>query len=456
MWEITFEKSDRKKYLYLIEYVVDCINTGKLKFGEPLPTQRQLSSKLGLSIGTITKAFNELERLGYISGEIGRGTFVKDFGLAYHDFLDLDNAGLSRFNFGHYKTPEYVGPAAQLALLSGIHEAVQAQDFFFKLNDSFTGGTISQKEAAQSWLNLVGVNTHTDNLLISYSISHATSLAVSTFTKPYETVLVENYSNPVLHDQINFVHRKPKGVAIDKEGIIPEALESICKAEKPTLLITNPTINNPCTYTSTLTRKEHIAEVLSRYKVKVVEQGHLDHFAEHNPASYFQLIPSLGIYLSSLSAGVNNAVRMGMAVASKDHIKLMDAGIRSSVWMTSHLANEIACHLINSGKATEILKVKKSLAHWRNQKLSEILRPYSIEQDPFGFHAWLRLPEHWQSKAFTEFAFQHELLVRNSELFQVEAQTDSPYIRLSLGAIFSNDIFEEGLLKLNKLIDHRP
>ena len=53
MWDKKFKQSDRKKFLHLIQYIVDAIDGGKLKSGQALPTQRELSKRLNLSIGTI-------------------------------------------------------------------------------------------------------------------------------------------------------------------------------------------------------------------------------------------------------------------------------------------------------------------------------------------------------------------------------------------------------------------
>ncbi|MFM2044228.1 MAG: hypothetical protein RLY86_2804, partial [Pseudomonadota bacterium] len=56
----------------------DAVITGKLAPGTRLPTHRDLAWRLGVTVGTVTRAYQEAERQGLIGGEVGRGTFVQD------------------------------------------------------------------------------------------------------------------------------------------------------------------------------------------------------------------------------------------------------------------------------------------------------------------------------------------------------------------------------------------
>src|SRR3954468_12684672 len=53
------------------------IETGRLKPGARLPTQRSLAKQLGVTLTTVTRAYDEAQRRGLLSGEVGRGTFVR-------------------------------------------------------------------------------------------------------------------------------------------------------------------------------------------------------------------------------------------------------------------------------------------------------------------------------------------------------------------------------------------
>lgn len=54
------------------------IRAGHLPAGRRLPTHRKLAAQHGLALVTATRVYAELQDMGLVSGEAGRGTFVKD------------------------------------------------------------------------------------------------------------------------------------------------------------------------------------------------------------------------------------------------------------------------------------------------------------------------------------------------------------------------------------------
>lgn len=65
------------KHAALTERIIADINCGVLKPMDRMPTHRDLARELGISAQTVSLSYKEAERLGYLSGEVGRGTFVK-------------------------------------------------------------------------------------------------------------------------------------------------------------------------------------------------------------------------------------------------------------------------------------------------------------------------------------------------------------------------------------------
>src|SRR3546814_244114 len=66
------------RYRAIAEAMAEAIRSGTLATGTRLPTHRDLAWKLGVTVGTITRAYKEATARGLIDGEIGRGPFVRD------------------------------------------------------------------------------------------------------------------------------------------------------------------------------------------------------------------------------------------------------------------------------------------------------------------------------------------------------------------------------------------
>ena len=64
-------------YLQIAEQIKSMILEGRLKEGEMLPSMRNLALELRISFMTTKRAYDELERDGFIESYTGRGSFVK-------------------------------------------------------------------------------------------------------------------------------------------------------------------------------------------------------------------------------------------------------------------------------------------------------------------------------------------------------------------------------------------
>ena len=64
-------------YLQIASQIKTLILEGKLKEGDALPSMRVLATELRISFMTTKRAYEELERDGFIESYTGRGSFVK-------------------------------------------------------------------------------------------------------------------------------------------------------------------------------------------------------------------------------------------------------------------------------------------------------------------------------------------------------------------------------------------
>jgi GntR family transcriptional regulator len=63
-------------YVQLREQILRAMGAGLLKPGDQMPTMRQVAVALRVDLNTVRRAYDELERLGALRLERGRGSFV--------------------------------------------------------------------------------------------------------------------------------------------------------------------------------------------------------------------------------------------------------------------------------------------------------------------------------------------------------------------------------------------
>ena len=77
-WQPSLENRSGPRYLAIAELLGEDIGEGRLAAGQRLPTHRDLAWRLGVTVGTVTRAYAEAGRRGLIAGEVGRGTSVRE------------------------------------------------------------------------------------------------------------------------------------------------------------------------------------------------------------------------------------------------------------------------------------------------------------------------------------------------------------------------------------------
>ena len=92
MWWPTLPPDAEPKYQALLDALLRDVESGTLPPGTRLPPQRELAERLRVAIGTVGRAYAEAEQRGVVSGEVGRGTFVRgpEPGLEYGAVDDED------------------------------------------------------------------------------------------------------------------------------------------------------------------------------------------------------------------------------------------------------------------------------------------------------------------------------------------------------------------------------
>ena len=68
--------SDAPLYQQMKEQIIDAILKGELVEGDPLPSIRAFANDLKVSVLTIRRVYDDLEKEGFVNSQVGIGTFV--------------------------------------------------------------------------------------------------------------------------------------------------------------------------------------------------------------------------------------------------------------------------------------------------------------------------------------------------------------------------------------------
>lgn len=79
------EQSNEPIYQQIVKSIKTAILNQELKQGDELPSMRNLAKELRISLITTKRAYEELEREGYIFSQVGKGSYVSGKSI---DFID--------------------------------------------------------------------------------------------------------------------------------------------------------------------------------------------------------------------------------------------------------------------------------------------------------------------------------------------------------------------------------
>jgi DNA-binding transcriptional MocR family regulator len=423
------------------------VEAGRLKPGSRLPTQRALARQLGVTLTTVTRAYVEAQRRGLLNGEVGRGTFVRPTALEIegpeHGVLDLAVNSLMPL--------PYVEELAD-RLAAAVPRSAGARVFAYQPH----AGARHNRAAGSAWIGWSGVEAPIDRVVVTAGGQHAILLSLMAVANPGDEILVEEFTYPGISELAAHLHLRLRKVALDREGIVPGALDEACRSGKPAALYCMPSFQNPTAGLMSDKRRQAIAAVAVDHQLMVIEDDVYGYLApEVKPLS--SLLPDHQFfYVTSTSKSIAPGIRIGYLLAPSAMIeRLAVAVLRTTVNAPPAMA-ELATSLITDGVAGRIVEWKRKEIAARQDIARRVLRELSLQTHPQSPHLWVQLPEPWRTDAFVARARHRGILLTGADSFAVGHETDLQAIRIALGPPATRSALEEGLTELVRMVNRVP
>jgi len=451
IWQPRLERRPGPRYLAIADALRDDVEAGRLAPGARLPPQRTLAYSLGVTLGTVSRAYLEAARRGLVRGEVGRGTFIAAR-------LAEDGFGQQQVEPGvidlSLNRPLLGGTAAELART--LAELARENDLAQYLAYQSELGLLAQREAASTWLERSGVEAGAERIAITCGAQHGLEVALAACAQPGDTLLVEGLTFPGIKPLAARLGVTLKAVASDRGGLLPDALAAACREVGPKALFTMPTLHNPTTATLSADRRSAIAGIARRHDLTIIEDDIYGFLVEAAPAPLAALAPERVIYVTSLSKCMAAGLRVGYVACPAALVARLAAAVRSSVWMAPPLMGEIAARWIRDGTAVRLSRARTDEARRRQALAAGFLAGHAVETHPASFHLWLQLPEPWRWSDFVAAAEARGVRVTPPDLF-ITGRGGAPHaVRLCLTAVESEARLKGALECLASLLGAAP
>jgi DNA-binding transcriptional MocR family regulator len=438
---------DGPRYLALVKAIEDDVNESRLSDGSRLPPHRELALQLGLSIGTVSKAYQEAEQRGIVSSHVGQGTFVRRQTPEKTRRL----AGRQPLNMA-LNVPAH---GNETEILSGfLGEVARVRDLSPLLDYHPHAGIRHHREVVATSISDRSFAVDPGRLFLCNGAQHALDIAVRLVTRPGDAILADalTYSGFKAIAAANSLTIVP--VAMDAEGTDPDALEAACQASGAKVFYCMPTLQSPTARTMSPARRKRIAEVAEKFDLMVIEDDVYSFFFPERPRPITTLIPDRSFYATSYSKCIAPGFRLGTLTVPPAFTGRVELLVHASSWFVAPVLSELLVRLIESGKLDELVRERRRQAIERYRAFSELF-PAAEKLTFPAFYGWLPLPSGWSAGDYVSAVRGLGILVTPPIASTVD-DTDPGAVRICLGAPDDLSQLSEALAALRDVLARPP
>jgi DNA-binding transcriptional MocR family regulator len=445
------------RYGQVAERILNLINNGVLKEGEKIPSIRQLSQELNVSINTVKEAYWKLERQNYIVAVPQSGFYVRkrSSDIPTREEIDpcrLDPQKVSLCHiYGAFQNMGQCTPEVSLGIATlnpefwptqkmgrYFQEAIRYQEKE-SYNYIMSPGYLQLREQiARSGLSC-GLDLSPDEIIITNGCHESVFLALMVLCKPGDSVVFESpmYFNLLqLLEQLDLKIIELPSSQI--EGVHLDTLEFVIENYPVKAMFSISNVNNPLGFSMPTWKKKKLVELLTENEIPLIEDdiyGDLCFETRDKTCKSFDAEGNV-ILCSSFSKTLAPGLRVGWIVPGKHYDRVIKMKTLLNISTASINQIVVARYLKEGGYERHLRKLRKDL-----KKQIVALRACILEYFPKGtkvtnpsggFLLWVELPESIDTDIIYQEAVKENILFAPGSLFTMKDKY-SNCMRLNAG-----------------------
>lgn len=457
IWVPDLAAHDGPKYLALARALREAVRDGRLREGDRLPPVRDLAWKLGITPGTVARAYQIATQEGLLEAAVGRGTYVAanrpKFGADQPLMLEPRTDLPMVVDLRSPQIPD-VGQARAIADILASFDAARCQDYLGYAGLRRDHGL---RELYVSWLGdrILG-QIGPEDIVLTHGGQNGLNVALQCCLKGARPhVICEELAYPGFRHAARLNRAELVPVALDGDGMCPEALDMACRRTGARIMMVTTEAQNPTAVRMSPDRRAALVEIARRHDLQIIEDD--CYSVEHSTDPALRaLAPERTWHVSSISKSVVAGLRLGAIVCPTG---LGEAGRLAAQHAYFGLARPVADiveSLFETGKAAELRdKVNRVYAR-RLEMAVNALGAYDLSWQRGLAFLWLKLPVGWRASTFTREAEARGVLVRSADEFALVDGHAPNAVRIALNGAVPEPDFARALEVMARLLPNPP
>jgi DNA-binding transcriptional MocR family regulator len=419
-----------------------------LQPGDRLPPQRIFAYERGIAASTAGRVYGELRRRGLVTGETGRGTFVRAVPPFPHAALAEPPAAPVNMETNYPILPDqqaWLAPLLQTIVNSptALHAA---------LRDISVRGTAAIRDRVARGLDRPGWRPAAESLLFTGNGRQALAAAFSTLVPIGQRIGFEALTYPVAKAITERLGLVAVPLAMDADGLRPDAIEAAHRAGPLRAIYLQPSVHNPLGVTMPMRRRLDIAQLLERLDGPIAVEDSVYAFLETAPAPPLRaLAPEHVILVDCLSKRIGPGLTLGFLSAPDRFVTDLAAAIGSGAWGPAGFAMDVGVRWLGDGTVAALTDAKRLDAAARQSLARRCLEGLAITANPQAYHLMLDCLDTIRAATLVERAARHGIAITPAAAFAVAPAYAPNAVRIGL-ANLDRPMLERNLGTLARLL----
>ena len=439
----------KARYKAVVDRYAQAIRSGQLPAGSRLPTHRTLAAGERISLATATRVYRELEEMGLVSGETGRGTFVRDLLLPPGHGVDQQvvAADVVDLNFNYPSLPDQGD-----ALREALRQLAMAGDIDSHLRYQPHAGRLAERDIIARHLTCQHFAPDAENVLIVNGAQHGLAVTVMGLLRPGDVVAVDALTYSGFKALAALYHLELAAIPCRPEGPDLQALHTLCQQRRVRAVYTMPTLHNPLGWVLNTGQRQALADLARQHDLLIIEDAAYARLVSHPPPPVVSYAPERTVYVTGFSKNIATGLRVGVVISPPRYRPEIERAIRATTWNTPTLISSLICAWIEDGTVARFETQKRQDARQRQQVAREVLCGLPVVSHPDSYFVWLPLGEESRADRLANALMERRISVSTAEPFCVSA-TIPQALRIALGSV-PFDSLRPALLSVRDAVEY--
>ncbi|MGC9371004.1 MAG: PLP-dependent aminotransferase family protein [Paracoccaceae bacterium] len=437
----------------MVQSLRTAVRSGELAQGTRLPPVRELAWQLGITPGTVARAYKMATEEGLIDSKVGRGSFVAGAAAPAPVVEEpLINAVQPEFLDFRACRASDVGQGALLgAGLARVGRELSNIDYPTAETDRCA------RQAVCDWIGQERAGRLTaDDIVLGLGAQNSVIMTLQTcLSGASPVILTEELAYPGMRHAARLLRAQIIGVAMDQDGIRPDRLEEALRRHGGQVLLTSAEVHSPTTIRTSPERRQEVADIARRYQLQIVEDD-CHCISRPEAPSYRALCPERGWFVSSLSKVFSATLRFGYVACPGPMAQAARQVAQSSFYGLPQPILDLGCDLLRSGEAERVREQVVESVAARVKTAVNILGRWDIRWRPDVPFLWLKLPQGWRGSTFAMACEARGIRIKPADEFALPDGAAPHAVRLALNTSIPEPAFESALKTMCQLLANPP